>query len=143
MDVKTTSLNGNIDADVYMEQPESFIDTNDPDKVCKLRKSIYGLKQSARCWNKTIDIFLKKSNYTACEADPCIYVKHVKCQKDIIIIIALYVHDLIITSNDTELLLAEKKQLSRRFEMVGQGEITFCLGMSINRDRVKGVIDIN
>ena len=104
MDVKTGFLNGNIDADVYKEQPEGFVDTKYPEKVCKLRKSIYGLKQSARCWNKTIDNFLNKLNYTACEADPCIYVKHVvKGQKDVIIIIALYVDDLIITSNDTEL----------------------------------------
>ena len=109
-----------------------------------MENGLYSLKQSARCWNKTTDNSLKKLNYTACEADPCIYVKHVvKGQKDVIIIIALYGDDLIITSNDTELLLAEKKQLSRRFEMVDQGEITFCLGMSINRDRVKGIIDIN
>ena len=74
MDVKTAFLNGNIDADVYMEQPDGFIDTKYPKKICKLRKSIYGLKHSARCWNKTIDSFLKKLNYTACEADPCIYV---------------------------------------------------------------------
>ena len=109
-----------------------------------MENGLNSLKQSARCWNKTTGNSLKKLNYTACEADPCIYVKHVvKGQKDVIMIIALYGDDLIITSNDTELLLAEKKQLSRRFEMVGQGEITFCLGMSINRDRVKGVIDIN
>ena len=144
MDVKTAFLDGNIDVDVYMEQLEGFIDTKYPEKVCKLRKSIYGLKQLTRCWNKTIDNFLKKLNYTACEADPCIYVKHIgKGQKDIIIIIALYVDDLIITSNDTELLLAEKKELSRRFEIADQGEITFYLGMSINRNRVKGIIDIN
>ena len=70
------------------------------------------MKQSARCSNKTSDNILKKLNYTACEADPCIYVKHVfKGQKDVIIIV-LSVDDLIKTSNDTELLLAKKKQLS-------------------------------
>ena len=70
------------------------------------RKSIYRLKQSARCWNKTTDNFLKKLNYTLCEADPCIYVKHfVKGQRDVIIIIALYVDE---NYNHTELLLAEK-----------------------------------
>ena len=143
MYVKTAFLNGNIDVDEYMEKPEGFIDTKYPEKFCKLQKSTYGLKQPARCWNKIIDNFLKKLNYTACEANACIYFKHiVKGQKDVIIIIALYIDDLIITSNDSELLQAEKKQLSRRFKMVGQGEITFCLGMSLNHDRVKGIVDI-
>ena len=110
MDVKTTFPNGNIDADVYMEQPEGFIDTKYPEKVCKLRKIIDSLKQSARHWNKTIDYFLKKLNYTACVADPCIYAKHVvKVKKDLIIIVVLYADDLIITSNDIELLLGEKE----------------------------------
>ena len=74
MDVKTAFLNGNIDVEVYMEQPDGFIDTKYSKKVCKLQKTIYGLKQSARCWNKTIDNFLRKLNYTAYEADPCIYI---------------------------------------------------------------------
>ena len=55
MDVKTTFLNGTLDCDIYMEQPEGFVDKDRPNHVCKLMKSIYGLKQSARCWNTTIN----------------------------------------------------------------------------------------
>ena len=57
MDVKTGFLNGSIDKEIYMSQPEGFIATDHPDFVCKLKKSTYGLKQSARCWNVILDEF--------------------------------------------------------------------------------------
>ena len=59
MDVKTASLNGSLDCEIYMSQPEGFVDPDRPNHVCKLKKSIYGLKQSARCWNTTLDEYLK------------------------------------------------------------------------------------
>ena len=71
MDVKTAFLNGDIDTNIYMKQPEGF--AGDPTKVCKLRKGIYGLKQAARLWNSKFDAYLKKKGYEASEADPCIY----------------------------------------------------------------------
>ena len=55
MDVKTAFLNGSLDCEIYMSQPEGFVDPDRPNDVCKLKKSIYGLKQSARCWNTTLD----------------------------------------------------------------------------------------
>ena len=55
-----------------MKQPEGFISEKFPKKVCKLKKSLYGLKQSARVWNKQIDEYLKKSGYIQNTADPCI-----------------------------------------------------------------------
>ena len=61
MDVKTAYLNGDLEEEIFMKQPEGFVDKDQPDLVCKLKKSLYGLKQSARCWNKTIDEYLKKS----------------------------------------------------------------------------------
>ena len=64
MDVKTAFLNGSLDCEIYMSQPEGFVDPGRPNHVCKLKKSIYGLKQSACCWNNN--------------ADGCIYVKSVK-----------------------------------------------------------------
>ncbi|GJV22536.1 retrotransposon protein, putative, ty1-copia subclass [Tanacetum coccineum] len=59
MDVKTTFLNGYLDEDIYMVQPEGFVDPNHPRKVCKLRRSIYGLKQASRSWNKRFDEEIK------------------------------------------------------------------------------------
>ena len=55
MDVKTAYLNGELDSEIYMSQPEGFVDTERPNHVCKLKRSIYGLKQSARCWTTTLD----------------------------------------------------------------------------------------
>ena len=63
LDVKTAFLNGSVEHDIYMSQPEGFIDPNRPNYVCKLNKSIYGLKQSARCWNSTLDELLTSSGY--------------------------------------------------------------------------------
>ena len=144
MDVKTAFLNGDLDCEIYMKQPEGFVDPDQPEMVCKLHKSIYGLKQAARCWNKTIDSFLKESGYSQSDADPCIYYKCVnKRGKQCFIIMALYVDDLIISSNDSELLIAEKQTLSSRFQMEDQGEIHFCLGMSIKRNRKEGTLTID
>ena len=78
MDVKTAFLNGSLDCEIYMSQPEGFVDPDRPNHVCKLKKSIYGLKQSARCLNTTLDEYLKSVGYHKSNADGCIYVKSVK-----------------------------------------------------------------
>ena len=62
MDVKTAFLIGTVDHDFYMSQPEGFIDPDHPDYVCKIKKSLYGLKQCARCWNQTLDNFKSRLN---------------------------------------------------------------------------------
>ena len=61
MDVKTAFLNGSIDSEIFMTQPEGYVDACKSNYVCKLNKSIYGLKQSAQCWNSTLDQHLKSS----------------------------------------------------------------------------------
>ncbi|GJW39701.1 retrotransposon protein, putative, ty1-copia subclass [Tanacetum coccineum] len=60
MDVKTAFLNGYLDEDIYMVQPEGFVDPNHPRKVCKLQRSIYGLKQASKSWNKRFDEEIKR-----------------------------------------------------------------------------------
>ena len=137
MDVKTAFLNGSLDCEIYMSQPEGFVDPDRPNHVCKLKKSIYGLKQSTRCWNTTLDEYLKSVGYYKSNADGCIYVKSVKEANDRIsfVILGVYVDDIIPVSNNPVLLKAEKAALCERFEMVDQGEIHYLLGMSIKRDR--------
>ena len=97
MDVKTAFLNGSLDCEIYMSQPEGFVDPDRPNHVCKLKKSIYGLKQSARCWNTTLDEYLKSVGYHKSNADGCIYVKSVKEVNDRIsfVILGVYVDDII------------------------------------------------
>ena len=69
MDVKTAFLNGDLENEIYMEQPEGYVGKSRPNMVCKLQKSLYGLKQSARCWNVAKDRFLKDAGYVQSSAD--------------------------------------------------------------------------
>ncbi|KAK3749555.1 hypothetical protein QZH41_007287 [Actinostola sp. cb2023] len=145
MDVTTAFLNGTLDCEIYMSQPEGFVDPKKPDHVCKLKKSIYGLKQSARCWNTTIDEYLKSADYRKSDADGCIYVKSIREADGHIsyMIMGVYVDDIVTVSNDCSLLKAEKAGLCQRFKMVDQGEIHYLLGMSIKRDRASRTLTIN
>ena len=145
MDVKTAYLNGDLEREIYMEQPEGYVDKDQTDLVCRLRKSLYGLKQSARCWNITIDSFLKESGYVQSNADPCVYFKteNKDGKKECLMIIALYVDDMVLATNDTTMLEKEKSLMKERFEMEDRGEIHYCLGMSITRDRASKILKIN
>ena len=145
MDVKTAFLNGSLDCEIYMSQPEGFVDPERPDYVCKLKKSIYGLKQSARCWNTTLDEYLKCTGYHKSNADGCIYTKSKKAADGHIsyVILGVYVDDLVPVSNDPAMLKEEKAALCNKFEMVDQGEIHYLLGMSIKRDRKLRTLTIN
>ena len=140
MDVNSAYLNGDIDAEIYMRQPEGYIDPDNPEKLCRLRKGLYGLKQGGRIWNVKIDKHLKSQGYIPSDADPCIYVKR---RKGKILIIALYVDDTIIASNCNEMLKSAKKMLNEKFDMTDLGEAKSILGMSIKRNRTTGVLAID
>ena len=140
MDVNSAYLNGDIDAEVYMKQPEGYVDPNHPNKVCKLRKGLYGLKQGARCWNKKIDKFLKSEGFVASDADPCIYVKR---KKGKICILALYVDDTVIATNCKRMLADIKRKLCGQFHMEDLGEVKYILGMMVKRDREAGTLTID
>jgi Reverse transcriptase (RNA-dependent DNA polymerase) len=73
MNVKTIFLNGDLEDDVYMKQPMSFEDPNNASKVCKLKKSIYGLKQISSSWNKHFDKEIKEFGFIKCDKEPCVY----------------------------------------------------------------------
>ena len=124
MDVKTAFLNSSLDCDIYMSQPEGFADPDKPEHVCILKKSIYGLKQSARCWNDTLDAYLRSAGYRKSDADGCIYVKSIKTDNGHIsyVILGVYVDDIIPVSNDVAMLNSEKEALCRRFKMDDRGE---------------------
>ena len=144
MDVKCAFLQGELEEEIFMQQPEGFIDKDHPDKVCRLRKSIYGLKQSARCWNFAVNTFLKDTGYVQSNTDSCMYTKSFdKDGKKHLIFIAIYVDDVLLASNDASTLNEEKAKLSKHFEMVDQGEIHFCLGMKIKRNRAKKILSID
>ncbi|GKC33755.1 retrotransposon protein, putative, ty1-copia subclass [Tanacetum coccineum] len=75
MDVKTAFLNGYLNEEVYLEQPEGFVNKKYPNRVCKLKRSIYGLKQASRQWNKRFDDEIKKFGFSKNVDEPCVYLK--------------------------------------------------------------------
>jgi hypothetical protein len=115
-----------------MEQPEGYVNLEHPDYVCKLNKCLYGLKQSAKCWNELLDRHFLESGYTRADADGCLYIKTVD---ESCVIMGVYVDDFIPISNDIELMKAEKAALRSKFEVVDNGDIAYFLKMSIKRDR--------
>ena len=144
MDVVAAFLNGDLTDDIYMKQPEGFVSSKYPNKVCKLKKSLYGLKQSARCWNEKIDAYLKSCGYKQSAADPCIYYRtQMVGKKSVVVFIGVYVDDTIFMSNDKSVLLAEKENISKAFAMDDRGEISYILGMEVKRDRAKKVLTIS
>ena len=145
MDVRTAFLQGTLDADIYMKQPTGYVDKEKPEYVCKLKKSIYGLKQAARCWNIAIDEFLKLNGFKMSGADSCLYVKSVKDVNGNInfVILALYVDDILLMSNSNDMMAREKESLSKRFNISDQGEVHFILGMLIQRNRKERTLTIS
>ena len=73
MDVMTAFLNGDLKEEVYMKQPEGYVKGKEG-LVCKLKKSIYGLKQSPRCWNSALNDYLKQTGFVQAAGDPCLYM---------------------------------------------------------------------
>ena len=128
MDVKTAFLNGELDEEIYMRQPPGFEAKGNESLVCKLQKSLYGLKQSPRQWNITMNRFLNVIGFKNCTADSCIYMKRVENK---MIMIALYVDDLIIGSDCPHLMKETKGKLNNRFDMKDLGKLRFCLGIEV------------
>ncbi|GJW34340.1 putative RNA-directed DNA polymerase [Tanacetum coccineum] len=137
MDVKTSFLNGYLDEDIYMVQLEGFVDPNHPRKVCKLQRSIYGLKQAARSWNKRFDEEIKSFGFDQNLDEPCVYQK---ASGSNVTFLILYVKDIIIMGNHIPSLQSVKYYLERCFSMKDLGEAAFILGIKIYRDMSKRLI---
>ncbi|GJU72641.1 retrotransposon protein, putative, ty1-copia subclass [Tanacetum coccineum] len=139
MDVKTAFLNGYLDEDIYMVQPEGFVDPNHPRKVCKLQRSIYGLKQASRSWNKRFDEEIKRFGFTQNLDEPCVYQK---ASGSNVTFLILYVDDIIIMGNHIPSLQSVKDYLGKCFAMKDLGEAAFILGIKIYRDKSKRLIGL-
>ncbi|GJR18249.1 retrotransposon protein, putative, ty1-copia subclass [Tanacetum coccineum] len=139
MDVKTAFLNGYLDEDIYMVQPEGFVDPNHPRKVCKLQRSIYGLKQASRSWNKRFHEEIKRFGFDQNLDEPCVYQK---ASGSNITFFILYVDDIIIMGNHIPSLQSVKDYLGKCFAIKDLGEEAFILGIKIYRDRSKRLIGL-
>ncbi|GJV14320.1 retrotransposon protein, putative, ty1-copia subclass [Tanacetum coccineum] len=140
MDVKTAFLNGRLDEDIYMEQPEGYVNPKYPNRVCKLQRSIYGLKQASRQWNKRFDEEIKKFGFTQNRDEPCVYRK---ASGSNVVFLILYVDDILIMGNNIPRLKEVKDYLGKCFSMKDLGEAAYILGIKIYRDRSKRLIGLS
>ncbi|TQE08812.1 hypothetical protein C1H46_005583 [Malus baccata] len=140
MDVKTAFLNGELEETIHMKQPPGFIERGKDSLVCKLNKSIYGLKQASRQWYIKFDKVVTAHGFTENKLDDCIYSKF-KGTKFIFLV--LYVDDILIASSNLQLLHETKNMLSSNFEMKDLGEAHYVLGIEIIRDRAKKFLGLS
>lgn len=127
MDVKTAFLNGVIEEEVYIEQPEGYEIQDRLTHVYRLKKALYGLKQAPRAWYERIDKYLLNLGFCKNDADPNIYFK---VANDEMLILVLYVDDLFLTGKD-ELIIRCKKELASEFEMKYLGLMHYFLGLEV------------
>ena len=106
MDVKTTFLNGELEGDVYMTQPEGFVSKESPNAVCKLKKSIYGLKQASRSWNICFDRTIKSFGFVRSKEDPCVYSTR---ENGNVVYLIIYVYDILIMESDRSMMQSVKE----------------------------------
>ena len=139
MDVKTAFLNGELEEEIYMSPPDGISKKG----ICKLNRTLYGLKQSPRMWNKKIDDFLvSKQRFTRLNADHGTYIRRDEASQSIAII-AIYVDDLLILTSNLSQMDKLKSELKKAFEMTDCGEVHHFLGIRITRDRSKRHISLD
>jgi hypothetical protein len=142
LDVKSAFLNGVLDEEIYMEQPQGFIIPGQEHKVCRLKKAIYGLKQASRAWNQQFHGVLTELGFTRTYSDAGVYVYHQRTGDGPLIVI-LYVDDITIMGRSLKAVKKLKSDLAERYEITDLGEISSYLGIKITRDRPTKRLDID
>jgi len=129
-DVKNAFLHGELAQEVYMALPPGYVTASPGHFVCKLEKSLYGLKQSPRAWFGRFSQFMKKVGYRQSNSDHTLFLKH---QQGKVTALIIYVDDMVITGDDTAEIDILKKQLASEFEMKDLGELKYFLGIEVAR----------
>jgi hypothetical protein len=140
MDVKTTFLHGDLEEEIFMKQPEGYAVKGKKELVCKMKKSLYGLKQTPRMWYQKFDTYMLVIGFTRSKEDHCVYSKLIG---DHLIYLVLYVDDMLLIGNKKEIIQDVKTQLSSKFDMKDLGASNFILGMEIKRDRKRRKLWLN
>ena len=140
MDVTTAFLYGELQEEIFMKQAEGQVKPGQEHLVCKLKRSLYGLKQSPRCWNQKMDRFLMTNGFHATKSDSALYVKGAGKDK---IYVGLYVDDLLIATSDASSLARTKSALCGAFKMTDFGEVSTVLGIKITRDKSTGLLTMS
>nr|GEW65119.1 hypothetical protein [Tanacetum cinerariifolium] len=124
MDVKTAFLNGELKEEVYVSQPEGFVDPDHPTHVYRLKKALYGLKQAPRAWYDTLSRFLLDNDFSKGAVDPTLFTR--KTGKHILLV-QIYVDDIIFASTDSNACDMFSNKMSSKFQMFMIGQMSFFL----------------
>jgi hypothetical protein len=130
MDVKSSFLNGELEKEVYIEQPKGFQLSENADYVCKLKKALYGLKQAPKAWYSRLDKYVQQAGFRKGSADSDLYIK---VSQGNILLIEVYVDDIIFGSDDDRLSQKFAKDMQNEFEMSLLGELSFFMGLQIRK----------
>ncbi|GJU38864.1 retrovirus-related pol polyprotein from transposon TNT 1-94, partial [Tanacetum coccineum] len=130
MDVKTAFLNGDLQEEVFVSQPEGFEDPDNPTHVYRLKKALYGLKQAPRAWYDTLSKFLMANNFFKGAVDPTLFTR--KSGKHILLV-QIYVDDIIFASTDHNACHIFSKEMSSKFQMSMMGQMSFFLGLQVSQ----------
>ena len=132
MDVKTAYLNAPIDFEIYMKQPEGYEVTSENGDmlVCKLKKSLYGLKQSGRNWNRMLHDFLTENQFVQNPVDYCVYTREMNDQK---VFILFWVDDIIIAASNEIVMKDVKEMLAAKFRMKDLGKLRHFIGIDFEQ----------
>ena len=133
LDIKNAFLNGDLEEEVFMSLPPGFEQRLGSDRVCRLNKSLYGLKQSPRAWFERFGKAVISCGFSQSQADHTIFYKHSKNSK--IAILIVYVDDIILTGNDEAELAALKEKLAKEFHIKDLGALKYFLGMEFARSK--------
>ncbi|CAL5423091.1 unnamed protein product [Camellia sinensis] len=129
LDVKSTFLYGDLQEEVYVDQPPGYVCQGNETKVYKLRKALYGLKQAPRAWYSRIEAYFLKSGFQKCPYEPTLFIKSESDGK--LLIVCLYVDDLIYTGNDSAMFDAFKSSMMKEFAMTDLGMLHYFLGIEV------------
>ena len=140
MDVKTAFLNGNLEEEVYMKQPEGFFYSEGEHLVCKLKKSIVRLKQASCQWYLKFHVVIISFGFEENMMDQCIFQK-VNGSK--ICFLVLYVDDILLATNDKDLLYEVKQFLPKDFDMEDMSEASYVIDIKIHRERSRGILGLS
>ncbi|GJR63270.1 zinc finger, CCHC-type containing protein [Tanacetum coccineum] len=130
LDVKSAFLHGELKEEVYVTQPEGFVQQGNSGKVYKLTKALYGLRQAPRAWNVKLDQTLKSLDFKKCNLEQAVYTKRSKTST---LIVGVYVDDLIITGTPRKEVDAFKSQMKDKFEMSDLGLLAYYLGIEVTQ----------
>ncbi|GKD62933.1 retrovirus-related pol polyprotein from transposon TNT 1-94 [Tanacetum coccineum] len=130
MDVKMAFLNGELKEEVYVSQPEGFVDQEYPSHVYKLKKALYGLKQAPRAWYDMLSSFLISQHFSKGAVDPTLFTW--KAGNDLLLV-QIYVDDIIFASTNTALCNEFANQMTTKFKMSMMGQMSFFLGLQISQ----------